>query len=184
MKAELAHSYALALFSLTKENGSIRNTRDEFFATISFLFSKENELFLKTLSSYSISEEDRLHLLQTTLLKEIKEKHFASFLKMIVAKHYVDSLPMIEKEFRHLANEDLKIKEGIIYSVYPLNEKEISSFEEIFAKKLNVEVDLVNRVDKRLIGGVRIYIDNELFDGSLEGRIERLKEELLVKGGK
>ena len=45
-------------------------------------------------------------------------------------------------------------------------------------KKLNHKIELKNIIDERLIGGVRVVINDHVFDGSVKFKLETLKNNL------
>jgi len=47
------------------------------------------------------------------------------------------------------------------------------------AKRQEQNLELTNRVDPRLISGIKVVIGNEVIDGSMKSKIESLKSELL-----
>ena len=46
-------------------------------------------------------------------------------------------------------------------------------------KSLGFAVSLENHVDPSLIGGVKVFIDDKVYDGTILGKIERLRSTLL-----
>ena len=84
-------------------------------------------------------------------------------------------LKRIAKEFVEISNEELNVLEGIVYSTIPLTEKEIKKLEDACKSKLSQDVELKNKIDPSLIGGVKIAISDHVFDGSIKGKLESLK---------
>lgn len=60
-----------------------------------------------------------------------------------------------------------------IFSVHPLTDREKEEIKNIFQLKSEEEIE--NFIDKKLIGGLRIIYDNQVFDLSLRGRLNKLK---------
>ena len=91
---------------------------------------------------------------------------------------------MIEilNDFNTKCNDKQNILEGTIYSVIELNEDQISRIEQVISKKLDKKVELKNEINSSLIGGVKVVINDMVFDGSITNRIESLKNSL-TKGG-
>ena len=110
--------------------------------------------------------------------KKYKLKHLGSFLKLLVHKHRFFIFDKIAKEFILEANESLGILEGFIYSVNPLSELEIKKVSESVSKKMNQTVELKNLIDERLIGGIKVVVHDHVFDGSIKGKLENLKNNL------
>ena len=54
--------------------------------------------------------------------------------------------------------------------------------EKVIEAKLGSQVELENVIDERLIGGVKVIVEDKIFDGSVKNKVERLKESL-IRGG-
>lgn len=180
MKDAARLSYAKALFLLEKENGNIKQTRDEFRKIASFLNDKpEGKELLSVLSSFVLPKERQESLLKETILCSLSSKHLKALLSLLVSQRAIGEVTKIEEDFRRLANEALGVEEGLVYSVSPLTQDQIHKIEAAFAKELGRTVSLENRTDKRLIGGVRVYAGDKMYDFSLEGKMEALRQHLL-----
>ncbi len=175
-------SYAKALFLLDKESQSVAVSKKELGELSAFLSSEDGEELSSFLSSFALPYEKKLKVLSESVLSSLSSKNLISFLKLLLSKSLFSELPHIERDYRTLANEYLGIDEGIVYSVKPLTKEGIEKIEKSLSKKRGNAVELENRIDPKLIGGVRVYVGNELYDQSIEGRVESLRAKLL-KGG-
>lgn len=68
----------------------------------------------------------------------------------------------------------------LIFSVHPLTDKEKEEIKNIFQLKSKENIE--NIVDKKLIGGLRIIYNNQVFDLSLRGRLNKLRNILYETG--
>lgn len=179
MKEEIFVHYASALFSLAKEEGKLPAYLAEMRDVLNTL--KDNPDFVAFCASYRIPNENAYSLLET-VFGSLKCKSIVPFLKLAVTKHLFSHIEDICEAFFSLCNEELGIKEGIVYSTSLLSQKEISEIEKALEKRLSSKVSLRNRVDANLLGGVKVAIDGKIFDGSLQAKVEGLRKKLL-KGG-
>lgn len=83
--------------------------------------------------------------------------------------------------FQSLCNDYFGIKIGKIYSAYDLLPEEIVRIEDVMSEKEDRKVKLKMIKDESLIGGIKVEIDNHIYDDSLSYRLESLKRELLRK---
>ncbi len=172
-------SIANALYSLALESGEdLSLYKEELHDVVSFLFEEKGEETLRFFSS-EVLPFSRKEMVLSTFLSSSKTKHLKGFLTFLLDKHLLSLLPKIETEFRTLANKKLCIEEGIVHSVSLLSKEEIQAIESAFEKKKNIRCELANRIDKSLIGGVRVYLGEKLYDSSIEGKIEALRQSLL-----
>jgi F-type H+-transporting ATPase subunit delta len=78
-------------------------------------------------------------------------------------------------DFQHIVEEELKISAGIVYSVEPLTEDQLSSFEKNTGRLKNKRVKLANKLDPSLLGGVKIIVDDKIIDASIRKRLQDLE---------
>ena len=87
----------------------------------------------------------------------------------------------IIKAFKSLTNEYVGIQEGILYSSYDISDAEVKEVETALSKKENKTIHLRVVKDPSLIGGIKVEINNRVFDGSIKNKVSLLKKELLRK---
>jgi F-type H+-transporting ATPase subunit delta len=82
-----------------------------------------------------------------------------------------------------LANEANQISEGLVYSARKLSPKDLKTLEATFTKKLGHQVILKNTVQSSLLGGVKVFLEGKVYDGSLLAKLLGLEKQLLNEGG-
>lgn len=175
-------AYAKALFDLAKEEDSVAIVKEDFRIVLAFFASKEGEEALRFLSSFALSYKQKEKVLIDGIFPSLHQSCFKPFLQLLLSKNLFHWLAAIEEEYHALANPYLHIAEGIVYSAEPLSEKQMDNVVKAVSKKIAASVELENRIDSRLIGGVKVYVDGRLFDYSVEGKIEMLRNKLLAGG--
>ena len=68
---------------------------------------------------------------------------------------------------------------GTAYSVRELDEQSILDLEKAISDRLNHPVKLENKLDEELIGGIKVVVDDYVWDGSYKTRLKNMREELL-----
>lgn len=169
--------YASALLSLAIEENNVSYYKDEIkMLKDSFI---ENEEILHLFSSYFVLDSEKEKVLDNIYPNN---ENIKNFIKIIIKNRRVNYLIKIFEEFIKEANEYIGVKEGIIYSVNKLSEEQIKKVEDALSTKLKTKVELVNKIDSKLIGGVKITVEDKIYDGSIKNKLEKLEESLL-KGG-
>ena len=164
--------YASALLSLAKEEKKVLEYKLSLL-DIEEYFSEHNEV--KTyLESYFVETSDKYEIIDL-LTKDSKLDSLSSFLKLLIKKHRFNILHRIVKEYVEIANEELGILEGYVYSVNELTKKEIGRIEEAIGNKLTHKVELKNKIDKSLIGGFKVIVSDHVYDSSLKSKLQSLK---------
>ena len=116
------------------------------------------------------------------VVNKFKLPMLTSFIDVIFDNNREKNLIEILNDFNTKCNDKQNILEGTIYSVIELNEDQISRIEQVISKKIDKKVELKNEINSSLIGGVKVVINDMVFDGSITNRIESLKNSL-TKGG-
>ena len=68
----------------------------------------------------------------------------------------------------------VKTKDVTVKTSYPLNDKEREDIKKVLSKKLEVAVEVEEKVDEELIVGLLIQIESLIIDGSLRNRLKRI----------
>lgn len=67
-----------------------------------------------------------------------------------------------------------------VISVFPLAQENINAITQALAKRLGKQIQIKQKIDPSLLGGIKVVVDNYVFDGSLKRRLSDLKERLLL----
>jgi F-type H+-transporting ATPase subunit delta len=79
------------------------------------------------------------------------------------------------QELREEAENRLSVK---VVSAIPLDEDQVSRMQQALARRFDCEIELENEIDAEIIGGAVVYAGDQVIDGSLRGRLQRLSNSL------
>jgi F-type H+-transporting ATPase subunit delta len=99
--------------------------------------------------------------------------------KLLAGRRAIDRLAAISAEYRGMVNRERGIVEADVASASPLTTDEIDALRRKLAGMTDRTVDLRVHVDETLIGGLTVRIGDTLYDSSIRGRLERLREQLV-----
>lgn len=170
--------YANALFSIALEENKVEFYKNEIKMLKQVIL--KNDEILHLLSSCFIQKEDKEKIIDDVFKNQ--DINIINFLKVIVNNKRTNYLIKIFEEFIKTCNENLNVKEGIVYSITKLDKKQVEEIEKALKVRLNCEVELVNLIDERLLGGVKVVIEDKIFDGSIKNKLEKLKSSLISGG--
>lgn len=171
----VAKRYAVALFELVKEKGALSQVEKEA-ELIQTLFNNEelNHFF----SHPKITTEQKKSLLVDFVKDKISNEVLNTLFLMLDRKRG-DSIAEMAKQLSLLAMEERNVAEAVVYSVTPLNEEQQQTISKIIAEKVGKEsLRMQNIVHPDLLGGLRIRVGNQIFDGSVSGKLEGLKRQI------
>jgi F-type H+-transporting ATPase subunit delta len=103
---------------------------------------------------------------------------FGNLLGLVVRRRRVESLPDIAREFKRLYNRRAGIVEATATSATQLESGELSALRSRLEQMTGGRIELDTQVDPSLLGGVQVRIGDTLIDGSVRGRLERLRTRL------
>ena len=176
---EIASRYGIALFSIAEERNEIVSLQQEEKELKKILL--ENPDFITLLSNAFLSHKEREEIVDKTL--SAFDKDIVSLVKLLIdnnrAKYIIDVLDV----FNSLCNNARNVDEGLVYSISPLDEQTKKQLENKISKLENVEVELINKIDSTLIGGIKVVINGHIYDGSIKNKLEQMKIDLLKKEG-
>ena len=102
-----------------------------------------------------------------------------NFLAVLISHERLGALAEILQEYHAEMNRRLFISDAEIVTARPLEEQERAKLEGQVAELAGTRVNATFREDKSLIGGAIVRIGSTIYDGSVRGRLERLKERLV-----
>ncbi|QEH61274.1 F0F1 ATP synthase subunit delta [Spiroplasma chinense] len=176
VKESLLKNWSKAICELAVENKKTKEFLDTAY-DLKVIFSRNPE-FLAFLTNRNILLETRLELLDKVFKKDL-DKEFLNILKLLTERGLIENAKQIFKQVvKDLLAQTNTVK-GIVYSVEELNKKTIEDIQKKLEKKLNKAVILENEIRKELISGIRVVVDGQKYDSSMQGKIEDMKKTIL-----
>ena len=167
---------ARILFNISKENNVLNEVKKSLQDVEKLL--KTNGYFLMFVQSKKINSLTKREILNT-LLKEISHPMVNEVLSKLSGSGTIISFKKLARFFesRNRLDGDLIEVEATVSG--KLNEGQINSMTESLNHILNKKANLSFKVDKSLVGGIRLRIDNILLDGSIKNQLNELSSKLL-----
>ena len=178
MNHSLLSHYAQAYFSLGKEKNRIPSFHQDM-DFLSQVFQNEPSL-LSFLSSPMVTKVQKDQLLEENIKPHIDIATYG-FIQVMIQKKVIRCFDEVKQNFDHLYHEDQGILEGRIYTPFTLAKTTIKKLERLFSEKYKKSVVFRVLIDKKVIGGMRIYIDDTLYDYSLDSKLNQVRNKLLVQ---
>ncbi len=179
MANEIAGRYAEALFELSKENDQVAERKEE--AEIILKEFQANPDLSGFFRAVQISRDEKKNLIARCF--EAFTPETVNFLKLLVDKDRMYCLRPILEEFVRKADEELGIETATVTSARKLDEAQMAKIRTALEKKTGKQVHLINRIDERLIAGIKVTAGTTVTDVSVARQIEEMKETLL-RGGR
>jgi F-type H+-transporting ATPase subunit delta len=106
------------------------------------------------------------------------DERVRNFVRLVAAKGRAGELPGISEELETLVDRAQGRLSVELTTSYELSDEEAASIMQTIEKASGRKVEATRTVDPSLIGGIVLRIGSHLADGSVRGRLERLRHEL------
>lgn len=100
------------------------------------------------------------------------------FIDLLAEKQRLDHLSLIDSVYAGLIDEHLGVVTAEITTATPLNPGQIAQLESSLREATGGDVRITRHTDARLLGGVITRIGDVVYDGSVKGHLERIRERL------
>jgi F-type H+-transporting ATPase subunit delta len=170
----LARPYAKAAFELAQGENALAGWND-MLRLASDIVVEESMAAL--LESPDVSNSDAVKII-TDVAGEAFVGRFRDYLVVLAANGRLPLLPHINELYRALRDEAESRLSVKVVSAIPLDEDQSSRMKQALAQRFECEIELENEVDTEIIGGAVVYAGDQVIDGSLRGRLQKLSNSL------
>jgi F-type H+-transporting ATPase subunit delta len=171
--SRVASRYVKSLLGLAVEQGVVEAVHADMqlFNTV----CRSNRDFVLMLNSPIVRHEKKKEIL-TRLFSDKVHTLTMSIIYILTSKNREPLLPAIATEFHNAYNNYKGIGKASITSTIPIDGKLRSELEAIVKKLSNkTQVELIEKVDKDLIGGFILNVGDRQIDASVKNKLKALK---------
>ena len=169
--------YARSFMQLAKEKSQLEALKSDIESILlSIEKSKELEIFL---NSPLIKIEKKKEILKSLFSGKINELSLA-FMIQITDHKRESSMKVICQEFLKQYNVEHNIAKVNLTTATPLNDAQRKNILDFITSSYQFSsVQLEEKVDGDLIGGLILRIDDKQIDGSIKRKLQDIKQELI-----
>jgi F-type H+-transporting ATPase subunit delta len=124
----------------------------------------------------SIPAEQKRSVLDAIVARENISRPVRNFIAVVIDHHRINFLQSIVKQFEHELNQRLGFTEAEITSARELSEPERRALETQVEKLISSKVQARYAQDRSLLGGAVVKVGSTIYDGSVRGRLERIRQ--------
>lgn len=173
MASRVASRYVKSLLDLAVSQGQLEKVHADmklFSNTIDN--SRELELMLKS----PVIRHDKKNAILASIFKGKVTVLTMAFIDILTRKNREPLLPEIVREFHNAYNVYKGIGKASVTTTVPMDAKTRSQFETLVKKLADKkEIELDEKVDKELIGGFILNVDDRQIDASIRNSLKKLK---------
>ena len=164
--------YAEAAFQLATRDGSIETWRRELEQAAAITDGQ----LMDVLANPALPLDQRLTAADRVLAGLSQPVRNIVFL--LIRRRRIEQLPRVAAEFVRLDDRRNGITHATATSAAPLTDLEVRALTARLEQMTGGTIALTTDIDEGLLGGLVVRVGDRLIDGSLRGRLERLRQQL------
>ena len=176
MASSAAKRYAQAVFSLGKEQGTLDAWSDDL-AMLSRIVADDR--IAVYLTNPSVAAERRVEAFETSLAANV-QLEARNLARMLIERDRTMLIP----DIREMFDAQLRAERGIVVAVVTTAEPLTDAEQDFIRQKLEgmtgQEVEMAMRIDPDIIGGVIVRIGDQVIDGSVRNKLEKMRSRLVA----
>ncbi|MBQ3286573.1 MAG: ATP synthase F1 subunit delta [Firmicutes bacterium] len=172
----IARRYAEALYEAAKDAGLPREIGEQLEQLLRVL-KTDRELDL-AFRSPALTAHRRRQLLEECFQGEL-HPFVLNLCQLLWTKGRENSLPSVVTAYRQQLRRDAGLLTAEVISAANLTEEQLAPLRQALEKRFGQPVVIEMKVDRSLLGGVRVRVGNTVLDGSVRGHLQAMRERML-----
>ena len=169
-------NYANALLTVSKELNCIPKTGNSL--QIIEQLVKQEKVFRVFFYTQRINPVEKVNILKS-LLGDLINPIVYEFFALLAERNAYQMFISVATIYAKLQKESLNQIDVIAYSIEGINKDIISAIVQGIEKSTGKSVELRTRMDKELLGGLKLRVGNTIFDGTIANQMAKMKKVLL-----
>lgn len=169
----LAQRYAKALFAVALERNLLDKVRAELHDFVARLESDEE------LAEFMRSPENTRAARRELLEKAFQDRYsniFFNFLVLVADKGRSALYAHIQQAFNNLYDRHHRKARALAITAAPMDKAELTALQNDLSKAMKLVLEIENRVDPAILGGLVLNIDGKVLDASIKRQLDSLLE--------
>jgi F-type H+-transporting ATPase subunit delta len=130
------------------------------------------------LENPAVSREQKLKLLDAIIARMDAGKLLRNFLAVLIDHRRIGNIGDLVEQFKQELDRRLGFADAKVTSVRELTAAEKKSLEKELAEITGKTVRATYSEDPSLLGGVVVRVGSTIYDGSVLGRLQRMREQI------
>ncbi len=173
--ARYANAFAEVVTAAKLDTAAIDRELSDFLAT--WEGSQELREFFENPAVPAVQKVEILDKLNAKLKLQ---KELRNLIAVLISNDRIAHVSEVAQAYRRLLQEQMGIRPAEIVTARELDTKEREELVAELAKLAGSKIEASFTLDKSILGGTVVRIGSTVYDGSVRGRLERLKEALIA----
>lgn len=167
----LARPYAKAAYRFAKSEAVVEQWSRQLAVSGGLMLNEDVAVFIRR---PGVSDEALVEL----LCGSDADDEYVNFIRLMAENNRLSLLPQVVQLFQLYREQDQSIQAVDVYTAFELSDVQRLGLIAALKKRTGKEISLTSHIDKTLIGGAKIYCGDLVIDGSLRGKIDRMRTKL------
>ena len=168
---ELAREYGDGLYALTEEENLSKEVLEQLLS-LKKLFREQPD-FIRLLSNMSLSKEDRVKIIDQVLRGQV-HPYLLNFLKILCERGALNEYEGCLSAFKTLYNQAHGTVEATVTTAVALDDEQRARLSKKLSAMTGKTVELIEKVDASLVGGVLLEMNGQRYDNTLKSRLKSI----------
>ncbi len=172
-----ARPYAKAIFEVVESPAQARSIHEELsrFETV----RRDSQQLRDAMENPAVGMDSRIGIIgQISARLEISPLAIR-ILEVLARNHRINQLGAVLEALGQMINDEAGIAVAKVRAAHQLSDAQRSELRAALEARFGKKIDLDVSTDPALLGGFVAQIDSEIYDASVRGRIENLRESLV-----
>ncbi len=169
----LARPYAKAAFDFAKSESVVDQWSKDLMVAAGLA---QNAQILNHFNRPDVLDEELVQLVGGDDASE----HYKNFVRLLVENDRLSLLPEVAELYQYYSELDSQSLTVDVYSAVALTAAQQQAMIAALSKRTGKQISLQTHVDDTMMGGAIIHCGDLVIDGSLRGKVNRLKTQLGV----
>ena len=172
----VARRYATALADVAIERKEEREVQTELDYWASMI--EANPQLKEVLANPTVAYDQKRKVLEDLLSRSRVRETTASFMRVLLKNQRLSQLREVAVRFTQILDERSGMVAANVTTARPIPEELRNALQQTLKDALGKDVRLSFTTDETIIGGLVARIGSTIYDGSVQGQLERLSEDL------
>jgi len=173
----VARRYAVALADVVTSRGEAQEVREELAAWDALL--RSNTHLLEVFRHPTIPYEQKRGVLDELIRRTRPRPTTANFLRVLLQNHRLAELSEVSTQFAQELDRRAGVVTAQVTTARPLPADAQEALRRRLGELTGSNVRLQFEVDDELIGGVVTRIGSTLYDGSVRGQLQQIRQRMV-----
>lgn len=167
----LARPYAKAAFEFAKSESVVEQWAQNLTVAAGLA---QNDQILDYFIRPEVLDEDLVQLVSGDHASE----QYKNFVLLLAMNNRLSLLPEVAELYQYYLEKDAQSLSVDVFSAIELTDEQKQAMTAALNKRTGKQISLNTHIDESLMGGARIHCGDLVIDGTLRGKVERLKTQL------